>query len=896
VLTTDTGASGEDQLSRDDDEARPWALSLLTETVGEARRPGMRMWAGVVAAGAVSLGLGAGLELSRHLELTYRNSSRIIGWVSAYEYPKQQEMFYFVLALGGAPCAVAIAWGIWLLVARGLARSTARPVDQALRATACAFAPLTLAWCGVFHPERLALTLAVALGLSAVVAVGTAGFFSATRPGRHTGQVAASVSQARSRLILAYGIVPLLIYVATYTNSVDGRIDLYHEGERLAPLAQLRHGGISFRDAFVQHGLVQDVTLGWLGEVLFSPTLEGIRILEAYVDPLLYVALYLFGTQVFRWPVVTSLLLTVLAFVEASPLWPRAYFSRSTLGFVAIALLAGCVVRRARGNAFDPRLVPAGRIVLAGVFAGAALWHSVEIGLYTLTAGALFLLTCGAVSRRDRWADRLRPLGLMLAGTAAVVVLGAVPFAAQGALLDLVRNVYEQIAYQIDAYATRVPSFFTTLGVAHSEGWTAYVTSPGFRWYLPILGFVASAAYLTHRWLIGDLWRSEGSVKLLLLLLAGAMSFRTALGRADHFHLVFGSMWLWAFCLMPLDRVAGRLVDRWKRQDTAGLPAAAFLVGLVAFSTWAGFFLPIGEALRDRGRHLSGNPFARVRVPTTIPGVGAIAVPEDQRVQVQAVVDYIRGNTAPGERIFDFTNQGAYYYFSDRPPATRLFMMMQAVTPKMEREVIEALDRQRVNLVIFSTASTDYLDGTWSDDRRPLIAEYIYQNFEVAAEVEGTTIVKRRPNADRIQTGATTGLAGRRLPEVTAITVSLVSPGVRGFGPVEGPYPQWNMARPVRWMQGKEAEIRFKGDSSRRPFVLRMNVLSFARHQRIDVLLNGVPVIEHPFRKASEWELVVSREFTLAPENRLTFRAARADRVGGRNLGVLFDELAVTKK
>lgn len=354
-----SGARGEDRLSRDDDEARPLDLTPFTETAREARRPGMRMWAGVVAAGAVSLGLGAGLELSRHLESTYRNTSGIIGWVSAHEYPKQQEMLYFVLALAGAPCAVAIAWGFWLLLALGLARRTARPVDQALKATACAFAPLTLLWCGVFYPERLALTLAAALGFSAIVGVGAAGFLTVARPRIRAGRVtAAPVPQARSRPILTYGIVPLLIYVGTDTNSVDGRIDLFHEGERLAPLAQLRHGGISFRDAFVQHGLAQDVTLGWLGEVLFSPTLEGVRTLEAYVDPLVYVALYLVGTRVFRWPVVTSLLLVVLAFVEASPLWPRVFFSRATLGFVAIALLAGCVVRRAGGNPFDPRLVP----------------------------------------------------------------------------------------------------------------------------------------------------------------------------------------------------------------------------------------------------------------------------------------------------------------------------------------------------------------------------------------------------------------------------------------------------------------------------------------------------------------------------------------------------------
>jgi hypothetical protein len=54
--------------------------------------------------------------------------------------------------------------------------------------------------------------------------------------------------------------------------------------------------------------------------------------------------------------------------------------------------------------------------------------------------------------------------------------------------------------------------------------------------------------------------------------------------------------------------------------------------------------------------------------------------------------------------------------------------------------------------------------------------------------------------------------------------------------------------------------------------------------------------MEHPFRKALEWAPVVSREFTLAPENRLTFRAARTVWIDGRDLSVLFDEIAVVKK
>ena len=71
------------------------------------------------------------------------------------------------------------------------------------------------------------------------------------------------------------------------------------------------------------------------------------------------------------------------------------------------------------------------------------------------------------------------------------------------------------------------------------------------------------------------------------------------------------------------------------------------------------------------------------------------------------------------------------------------------------------------------------------------------------------------------------------LPAARDISVSLISPGVRGFGFVEGPYPQWTMPRPVRWLEGKHGEIRFTGGGGK-SFILRMNVRSIAPDQKIE--------------------------------------------------------------
>ena len=71
------------------------------------------------------------------------------------------------------------------------------------------------------------------------------------------------------RIGLEYVILPIFIYLLTYSASIHGNIDMFHEGERLAPLNEMLHGGVPFRDVYVQHGLFQNAYLAWFGSLLF---------------------------------------------------------------------------------------------------------------------------------------------------------------------------------------------------------------------------------------------------------------------------------------------------------------------------------------------------------------------------------------------------------------------------------------------------------------------------------------------------------------------------------------------------------------------------------------------------------------------------------------------------
>ena len=124
---------------------------------------------------------------------------------------------------------------------------------------------------------------------------------------------------------------------------------------------------------------------------------------------------------------------------------------------------------------------------------------------------------------------------------------------------------------------------------------------------------------------------------------------------------------------------------------------------------------------------------------------GAVDIPDDQVEQIQKVVAYIQENTAENEKIFDFTSQGAYYFFANRPGVSRFHQVSYASTPAMQQEVVAALEKDKTRLVIFKTGGWfDAVDGIRVEERHPLIAEYLQANYELSVNINNTEILLRK--------------------------------------------------------------------------------------------------------------------------------------------------------
>jgi len=234
-------------------------------------------------------------------------------------------------------------------------------------------------------------------------------------------------------------------------------------------------------------------------------------------------------------------------------------------------------------------------------------------------------------------------------------------------------------------------------------------------------------------------------------LLAGITLFRTALGRSDSPHLVYGATMMWFIWIFFLER---GILWIWHRPEMVKcqrhipkiiMKSVCVLIPSVIFLWYISTVHHPVKVFKDRLISLTQYQSIPRNVPQTLDRAGGIQLPADQVSQVQQVVKYIQSNTSENDTIFDFSSQGAYYFFANRKSATRYHQIAYAATKSMQEEVIYALDKSQPKLVILGTGGWfDNIDGVSSTDRHPLIAKYLEENYREAANINGTIILRRR--------------------------------------------------------------------------------------------------------------------------------------------------------
>jgi hypothetical protein len=142
------------------------------------------------------------------------------------------------------------------------------------------------------------------------------------------------------------------------------------------------------------------------------------------------------------------------------------------------------------------------------------------------------------------------------------------------------------------------------------------------------------------------------------------------------------------------------------------------------------------NALTGRWASLEMPKASGIEVPRVIATRG------NWRVHYRDLIDFVRASTAPGERILSgvqdtsrlVINDAMVYFLADRPPATRWIEMEPGLTntARGQTELIDALDRQRVRLLVLWNILSNEPNATSRSNGIHLLDAYVRENYSEA--------------------------------------------------------------------------------------------------------------------------------------------------------------------
>jgi hypothetical protein len=554
------------------------------------------------------------------------------------------------------------------------------------------------------------------------------------------------IDPRRARQLAAYAILPALIYCLSYasTAQLSQWIDLFHRGESIGPASDYLRGKVPYRDVFALHGMLEDGLLdAWLMQ-LFGRSLDVAVARTVVVGAFLPVSLWYLGIAMFR-----SIPLAMLVVAMGS--WTTAENNRTFFQVAAVALLWVALDRSSKVAA-----------LASGMFAGAALFFSYEIGLYTIAG----IVICSLLLRSFA----------ALAMTAIGFLLGAAPFViyllSRGALDDFAVTSFVTIPRIIDAvwslpFPDLVSKFREDLNL---HALAEFILGEKFHLIVSPITIAVAAVYLMQRAMRRRIDTFDKA--LLVLTVFAVIAQRTAFGRVSFRHQYFA-----AFLIGPILVALGVLAARRLRELwlEGGEGTRAFIVTLVAaFIPLAAILFWVPDLVNARIEDL-------VRYQARILRVDHDPRAEQVQWRIRTVAEVIGELTKRNEPIFDFSNQPAFYFFADRPNPTRFYQVPIASPREFQAEIIDVLERTKPRVVIrTSPENFDEFDGVPNTLRAQAVAAYLDDAYSFYVSRRGVELWTRNRAARPASTASY--LQRIRLPEkaelIHARRVRMVFPAV----------------------------------------------------------------------------------------------------------------------
>lgn len=554
---------------------------------------------------------------------------------------------------------------------------------------------------------------------------------TAPRPEAAERAVADDTLEGKGRAVKPYRAIGLLLAALTFgltlNTDIDGPLDLYHEGERLAHYDALKRGALPYRDFFVPHGLGEDVVKPYLACRLLGESVESVRragrnayVYQGLLPALGAAGLIVAGATLFRanWAIALVAGLTAVSLYEVS--------ERPLFAYLGLASLACHLHGRRRAW-----------LVLAGALIGLAMLYSIETGIYA-AAAALVWLALDPRTPRRRWYEIPSParthVRFLLLGMGLVIAPALLACLGAGVFRDVAENLRIQVLNRGEVWRSTYPvpkwaAEASLLENLHFNGGLLMLF-----YAIPLLFAVGAVVSIRAR--SGS--DPERRSALLLTSLFGSMFWSSVVSRADIWHLAYASgpfflfvgAWLTALTEMP----------RAKRLTfcAAGIAPLLACAALIDFGEGGSVGRMLGRESRLLPSHLRKGD--EPLIASSMPRVGRVRIPPRQEGELRAIVDYIHAYSDPDDFLLDLSDQGLVYFLAERRCPSRFHFLSHCNTPELRKKMIDEVRAQpRLPRLVILPGGSELADDA--------VRRFVVERYEPAARIGGVELWRPRDAA-----------------------------------------------------------------------------------------------------------------------------------------------------
>jgi hypothetical protein len=510
-------------------------------------------------------------------------------------------------------------------------------------------------------------------------------------------------------------------YVPAWNRNVGAWLLLGEDGENLAWVQSIFSGGVYGKDFFCLYGPMLIYPLAAFLKI-FGASVAVEHYYRYVLDLIAYGIVVFFLYKTLRSK--ATFVVFSVAYVLVYPVFttPSVNFTylRFILGVLPLLLLFLFLQNGKRSL-----------LVLAGVVIGQSLLFSQEAGVASCIAvlGALLARAwCGR-----EW--RLFFLQCLIIAGACLLSVAPMVFylSAKGGFHFFLDSLYGFPKLSSLGY-----------GGIPAPSLDNFLVNPGrYFFYFGVIFFYGFAAvYLLPLLILRKLDRHD--LLSFSLLLFGAVLYVVAVRRysQESIHKVFHPALLLLFLFFDAALNGARMQKGISKilHAVLLLMLTIFTLALATQSSFLRGMLDAAKARLDPEYKLS-----RVALGVAVPSLtrGGVYYDEITAASLVTIQDFLERNTRPGEYVYFFPNEAAYYFLFDRNNPTRYAISYFAITTDQRRDLVAELEQKKPTYIVYSK-STWRVDNIQEDIQVPEVVQYITHMYRIETDTEYVQIWTRK--------------------------------------------------------------------------------------------------------------------------------------------------------